>query len=168
MLLVSCLLMHMGHQLLSWALVLWAAFQHDGWSSGDWSNWRPCFCAWASNSIGIVLVLCGTGARGISCPLLWFVLVVWWFWPLHTPCYYLFELVFWVCLCPILSSSCLIGTASQALMYKAPNLASAVLDITVLRIVDAFSTALLLGGSSTLLDQKKCHPTRLLASVLLS
>ena len=65
------------------------------------------------------------------------------------------------CLCPISSSSCLIATASHALMYRAPSSASAALDMTVLIILDMFNTAPLFGGSLTLDDMKKWPPALL-------
>ena len=58
-------------------------------------------------------------------------------------------------------------TALLALMYSAPSLALAALDMTALSILEMLRTALLLGGSLTLLEQIKCPPTwlRALASL---
>ncbi len=47
------------------------------------------------------------------------------------------------------------GIASRAFMYSAPSLALAALDMTALSILEMLSTAPLLGGSSTLDEQKK-------------
>ncbi len=50
------------------------------------------------------------------------------------------------------------GIASWAFMYSAPSLALAALDMTALSILEMLSTAPLLGGSSTLDEQKKWPP----------
>ncbi len=55
------------------------------------------------------------------------------------------------------------GIASRAFMYSAPSSASAALDMTALSILEMLSTAPLLGGSSTLDEQKKWPPAQLLA-----
>jgi hypothetical protein len=62
------------------------------------------------------------------------------------------------CLWPISARSWRIGTASLALMYSAPSSASAALDMTALSILEMLRTAPLLGGSLTLLEQKKKSP----------
>jgi hypothetical protein len=59
------------------------------------------------------------------------------------------------CLCPISSRRCRMGIASRAFMYSAPSSALAALDMTALSILEMLSTAPLLGGSSTLAEQKK-------------
>ncbi len=60
------------------------------------------------------------------------------------------------------------GITSWAFMYSAPSSASAALDMTTLSILDMLSTAPLLGGSSTLAEQKKWPPAQLLAAGSLS
>ena len=67
------------------------------------------------------------------------------------------------CLCPISCNRFRIGTASQALMYIAPNSASAALDMTAVIIFDILSIAPLVGGSSASVVRKKCPPALLLA-----
>jgi len=59
------------------------------------------------------------------------------------------------CLWPISARSWRIGTAPLALMYSTPSSASAALDMTALSILEMLRTAPLLGGSLTLLEQKK-------------
>ena len=56
------------------------------------------------------------------------------------------------------------GIASRAFMYSAPSLASAALDMTAFSILEMLSTAPLSGQSSTLDEQKKWPPARLLAA----
>jgi hypothetical protein len=56
------------------------------------------------------------------------------------------------------------GIASQAFMYSVPSLALAALDMTALSILEMLSMAPLLGGSSTLDEQKKWPPAWLLAA----
>ena len=60
-----------------------------------------------------------------------------------------------VCLWPISARSWCIGTASFALMYSAPSLALAALDMMALSILEMLRTAPLLGESLTLVEQKK-------------
>ena len=67
------------------------------------------------------------------------------------------------CLCPISCRRLRIGTASHALMYNAPNSASAALDMTPFMIFDMLRIAPLLGGSSVSPVKKKCPPALLLA-----
>jgi hypothetical protein len=62
------------------------------------------------------------------------------------------------CLWPISVRSWRIGTASHALMYSAPSLALAALDMTALRILKMLRMAPLLGGLSTLVEQKNWLP----------
>jgi hypothetical protein len=59
------------------------------------------------------------------------------------------------CLWPISVRSWRIGAASHALMYSAPSLASAALDMAALSILEMLRTAPLLGGLSTLVGQIK-------------
>ena len=65
--------------------------------------------------------------------------------------------------CPRNSSTCRAGIASQQLMNNAPTSASAADDMTALMICDIVLMAPLLGGTSTLLDKKKCPPALLRA-----
>ena len=67
------------------------------------------------------------------------------------------------CLWPISVRSWRIGTASHALMYSAPSLASAALDMTALSILEMLRTAPLLDGLLTLVEQKKWPPAQLRA-----
>jgi hypothetical protein len=67
------------------------------------------------------------------------------------------------CLWPISVRSWCIGTASHALMYSALSSASAALDMTALNILVMLRMAPLLGGLSTLVEQKKWPPARLRA-----
>ena len=69
----------------------------------------------------------------------------------------------WGCLWPISASVVLCGTASCALMYNAPNSASAAEDMTALMSWARLSTAPLLAGSSQSDERKKCPPARLCA-----
>jgi hypothetical protein len=71
------------------------------------------------------------------------------------------------CFWPISVRSWRIGTASHALMYSAPSLASAALDMTALSILEMLRTTPLLGGLSTLVEQKKWLPAQLRALALL-
>ena len=69
----------------------------------------------------------------------------------------------WGCLWPISASVVRCGTALRALMYNAPNSASAAEDMTVLMSCARFRTAPLLVGSAQSDKRKKCPPARLRA-----
>jgi hypothetical protein len=64
---------------------------------------------------------------------------------------------------PILVSICQRYTASFAFKNNAPNSASAAKDYTAFMIVAFVMIPLLLGGSWSLFDRKKCPPALLLA-----
>ena len=67
--------------------------------------------------------------------------------------------------CPISINRCCIGTSSRALIYRAPNFASAADIITALMIWNTVSTEPLLAGKRSSLEQKKWPPALLCAFV---
>ena len=62
------------------------------------------------------------------------------------------------CGCPISSNVIRIGTASLALMYRAPSSASAADVMTALMICTIVRTDPLLGGNGVSFHMKKCPP----------